>query len=261
MDSSATSHICNNRNLFTDFTPSSQHLVGIDANSLSVLGSGSISLMAPDGHSLTLNDVLFVPEFRKCLVSISWVVRNNRSLKLITGLDGIFDFDSGRRYTFPIGVSLYLLDYRPIPASTPAFSVFTSVPAIDNHALYGHAPPAILKKIGKDTGASVCSACMIGHSVKSYGSNSTSSTHAPLQLIHADVSEELWADAVLAAEFYVNRLPSSAIDFKVPYFRWYGNTPDYSLFHPSGFSFHALIPPEKWVSKFSSTAIPASSVG
>lgn len=71
MDSDATPHICNNRNLFTDFIPSSQHLVGIGANSLSVLGSGSISLMVPDGHSLTLNDVLFVPKCRKCLVSIS----------------------------------------------------------------------------------------------------------------------------------------------------------------------------------------------
>ena len=84
---------------------------------------------------------------------------------------------------------------------------------------------------------------------------------ARVLLATSGAGEELWADAVLAAEFYVNRLPSSAIDFKVPYFRWYGNTPDYSLFHPSGFSFHALIPPEKWVSKFSSTAIPASSVG
>ncbi|OWB87019.1 hypothetical protein B5S33_g5772 [[Candida] boidinii] len=84
---------------------------------------------------------------------------------------------------------------------------------------------------------------------------------ARILLAAAGAAEEFWADAVRTAEFFVNRLPSSAINFEVPFTRWYGYSPDYSLFHSFGCSCHALIPPEKRSSKFSSTAIPAIFVG
>ncbi|GMF02929.1 unnamed protein product [[Candida] boidinii] len=114
MDSGATSHNCNNRNLFSDFIPCSQNLVGVGSDPLAILGTGTINFINSTGHRLKLYDVLFVPDCRKCLVSIAQAVRSNPSLKFVTSVDGIFDGESGQRYASPISENLFRLDYRPV---------------------------------------------------------------------------------------------------------------------------------------------------
>ncbi|OWB69774.1 hypothetical protein B5S30_g5205 [[Candida] boidinii] len=57
MHSGAISHVCNNRNLFIDFS-CSQNLVGVGSDHLSILGTGTICFVGP-----------------KCLVSLAQAVR------------------------------------------------------------------------------------------------------------------------------------------------------------------------------------------
>ncbi|GME72415.1 unnamed protein product [[Candida] boidinii] len=136
MDSGATSHVCNNRNLFIDFSPCSQNLVGVGSDPLSILGTGTICFVGPNDHYLTLYNVLFVPDCRKCLVSLTQAVRSNPSLKFVTSVDGIFDGESGQRYASPIAENLFRFDYRPVAPHAASFSGFlrllllTSMPAM-----------------------------------------------------------------------------------------------------------------------------------
>ncbi|OWB66473.1 hypothetical protein B5S30_g1814 [[Candida] boidinii] len=170
---------------FTDFSLCSQNLVGVGSDPLSILGTGTICFFGPNNHYLTLNNVLFVPDCRKCLVSLA---RSNPSLKLVTSVDRIFDGESGQRYASPIAANLNRFDYRPVAPPAASFSGFSASPTVDEYTRHGHAPAAVLRKLGIPVSADVCTSCMIERSVKSFGSPPTSITHSPLQLFHADVS-------------------------------------------------------------------------
>ncbi|OUM54962.1 hypothetical protein BVG19_g4427 [[Candida] boidinii] len=171
MDSGATSHVCNNRNLFTDYSLCSQNLVGVGSDPLSILGTGTMCFFGPNNHYLTLNNVLFVPDCRKCLVSLA---RSNPSLKLVTSVDRIFDGESGQRNASPIAENLNRFDYRPVAPHAASFSGFSASPTVDEYTRHGHAPAAVMRKLGIHVSADVCTSCMIGCSVKSFGSPSTS---------------------------------------------------------------------------------------
>ena len=81
-------------------------------------------------------------------------------------------------------------------------------------------------------------------------------------LLHSSgLPSRFWSEAVKTAEFLVNRYPSSLLDGKSPFFRWYGYDPLYSVLHPFGVQCHVLIPPAKRTSVFSPVSSDAIFVG
>ena len=71
VDTGATRHICAEKRMFTTFEPVSNGkklFMGNSATS-AVEGKGKVILKMTSGKELTLNDVLFVPDIRKNLVS------------------------------------------------------------------------------------------------------------------------------------------------------------------------------------------------
>ncbi|KAF3650354.1 putative phosphoserine aminotransferase, chloroplastic-like [Capsicum annuum] len=78
MDSGATRHVCANKELFSSFAPAQAEEMLYMANSTTakVEGTGKICLKMISGKVLTLNNVLYVPELCRNLISISLLDKN-----------------------------------------------------------------------------------------------------------------------------------------------------------------------------------------
>ncbi|PHU16871.1 hypothetical protein BC332_12566 [Capsicum chinense] len=78
MDSSAARHVCANKELFSSFAPAQAEEMIYMANSATakVEGTGKICLKMTSGKVLTLNNVLYVPELRRNLISVSLLDKN-----------------------------------------------------------------------------------------------------------------------------------------------------------------------------------------
>ncbi|KAH9781528.1 hypothetical protein KPL71_008509 [Citrus sinensis] len=73
IDSGATKHICGNRNSFFEYTPvreGEEFIFLGDSRSTPVLGKGKVLLKLTSGKTLSLSNVLHVPEIRYNLISI-----------------------------------------------------------------------------------------------------------------------------------------------------------------------------------------------
>ena len=71
IDTGATRHVCSDKELFISFEPNlngEKLFMGNFANSV-IEGQGKVILKMTSGKELTLNNVLYVPEIRKNLVS------------------------------------------------------------------------------------------------------------------------------------------------------------------------------------------------
>ena len=73
VDSSATRHICANKDAFTSYTPvgDDEKVVYLgDSHTTQVLGKGKVMLKLTSGKTLALNNVLHVPNIKANLVSV-----------------------------------------------------------------------------------------------------------------------------------------------------------------------------------------------
>ena len=74
VDSGATRHICGDKNSFFEYTPENEGDEVIylgDSHSTPVLGKGKILFKLTFGKTLSLSNVLYVPEIRYNLISLS----------------------------------------------------------------------------------------------------------------------------------------------------------------------------------------------
>lgn len=123
-DTAATTHICNDKSLFTTFTTRSSSVGSCDnAASLSVLGVGSVDLTmrTRTGRRLhvTLSDVAYAPNSRCNLLSVH---------NLMTKINGTYQGDKDQMVLFdsngkeigfaPLQHRLYSLDICPSPDRT-----------------------------------------------------------------------------------------------------------------------------------------------
>ncbi|CAH9072258.1 unnamed protein product, partial [Cuscuta europaea] len=124
VDTGATRHICSNRELFTTFEPSNGEKVwmGNSAHS-AVQGVGKVVLKMTSGKELTLNQVLFVPEIRKNLISGSLLNKHGfrmvfESDKLVLSKSGMY---VGKGYTcdglFKLNVMTIINNNNKIPSA------------------------------------------------------------------------------------------------------------------------------------------------
>ena len=95
LDSGATVHVCNNREMFkifNDLKEPEEVLMGNDA-AAKVLGKGSVELNFTSGQKLTLVNVFYVPELRKNLVSASLLCK--KGFKVVLESDNVIVSKNG----------------------------------------------------------------------------------------------------------------------------------------------------------------------
>lgn len=75
--------------------------------------------------------------------------------------------------------------------------------------------------------------------------NRTLLEKAKAMLFYADLNDDLWSEAILAATFLTNRSPTSAIKKKTPYQSWFKSKPNLSRLKVFGSRAFVWIPKEK----------------
>ncbi|KAJ0520797.1 putative RNA-directed DNA polymerase [Helianthus annuus] len=80
VDSGATLHVCNNISMFKTYESTNFTIYMGNHATAQVKGKGNIDLVFISGHTLTLKDVLHVPEVRKNLVSASALTKHGFKL-------------------------------------------------------------------------------------------------------------------------------------------------------------------------------------
>jgi len=97
LDTGATRHFCANNDLMHDFedVPDGKHVFMGNAATAGVMCKGKVLLKFTSGKSLCLNNVLFVPSFRRNLVSstlldITGFESNQKAENIIILHNGVF---------------------------------------------------------------------------------------------------------------------------------------------------------------------------
>ena len=82
MDIGSTRHVCLDQNLFSSYHPmdNGEEIFMHDSSTSKVVGKGKIILKMTSGRELILNDLLYVPDIHKNLVSCSLLSKNGYKL-------------------------------------------------------------------------------------------------------------------------------------------------------------------------------------
>ena len=197
VDSGATHHVCHDHTAFIAIDTSVQHLVNLpNGSTLKVSGIGQIVLC----DALTLQNVLYIPEFRLNLLSVS-------SLTSDIGAEVLFDsgcfriqdpirgsmIGSGRRIA-----NLYVLDVGssrcPAQDSAPPFIHYV-VDASVWHQRFGHSSFERLELLrdvlgfskAKNKGLTHCDICQCAKQKKLSYTLHPKICSAPFELLHIDI--------------------------------------------------------------------------
>ena len=222
VDSGATSHMCNNRNMFVELSQlgSGEKVTLGDGSSLDVAGEGTVDMdmILRDGtrRGCALKKVLYVPELAYNLIS---VVRAGEAGKTVCFDELGCEFRNDRGDTIALGVrqgSLYYLKFAMKSQNS------ASVAQSENkerlwHRRFGHLNEQSMEKLVKkqlvsqldyDTSGDVgvCEACIGGKQCKSSFKPSKTVTSMPLELVHSDVCGKMGRKSMGGAEYFLTLL-------------------------------------------------------
>ncbi len=222
VDSGATSHMSNNRSLFTqvrDLDPAETVTLG-DGRDLEVKSVGTVVLemLLPDGSSrrCSLQRVLYVPKLAYNLVSVS---RATEAEKTVTFSRKGCEFLNSCGQTIAFATkqgSLYHLELcRKSQESVHAVQKENKERLW--HRRFGHLNKQSLQKLVKkelvnrldyDTSGRVgiCESCIGGKQSKVPFKTSTTKTSEPLELVHSDLCGKMGEKSVGGAEYFLTFL-------------------------------------------------------
>ena len=222
VDSGATSHMCNDRDLFTELYqlgPSEKVTLG-DGNSLDVAGEGTVymDMVLSDGgrRRCALKKVLYVPKLAYNLISVSRAAQSGKSVIFD---DSSCEFVNEAGETTAVGVRRGCLHYLCC-AVKPQERMY--VTRTDNrerlwHRRFGHLNEQSMRKLAREELVNhldystsgeigVCEACIGGKQCKSTFEQSKTVTLMPLELVHSDVCGKMGQKSLGGAEYFLTLL-------------------------------------------------------
>uniref|UniRef100_A0A2N9GAW9 Integrase catalytic domain-containing protein n=1 Tax=Fagus sylvatica TaxID=28930 RepID=A0A2N9GAW9_FAGSY len=212
-----------------------------------VEGKGKVVLKMSSGKELTLNDVLHVPDIRKNLVSGSLLSKNGFQLVfesdkfLLTKSGMLVGKGGGRKYfvTFIDDCTKYCYVYLLRSKDEALESFIHYKKEVENQL------NKKIKVLRSDRGGEYespfgefCSQHGIVHQTTAPYSpqqngvaerkNRTLKEMMNAMLISSGLPQNLWGEAILSANYILNKLPQKKLD-KTPYELWKGRTPSYQF--------------------------------
>ncbi|KAD3067345.1 hypothetical protein E3N88_35225 [Mikania micrantha] len=199
VDSGATRHYCNNKDLFAEFeeTNGTEPVYMGNQATAGVHGKGKVFLKLTSGKTLSLSDTLYVPSLRRNIVS--GVLLNKVGLKQVIEADKIIisknDNFVGKAY---LSGSLFVLN--TVCASVngcESGSAYIIESADVWHSRLGHVSLSSIKRL-KTTGhfkmtnmmkGFKCPVCVEAKLSKQPFKSITSRSTKPLELIHSDLAD------------------------------------------------------------------------
>ena len=222
IDSGATSHICSDRNLFTDLKKLNHPLDVVlgDGRALLAKHSGTVHLQVKSG-SLTrkckLHNVLFVPELAYCLLSISKATE--RGIEFKFNKRGCIVRDSNGRLITVASKSGNLYQVSVVEPKNAEVKQMEQCHVSKEelwHRRYGHLNNSSLKELAADDlvkefdyhhatkDSPLCEPCCKGKQHKNpFPQSSDRRAANPLDLIHSDVCGKMSSKSLSGAEYFV----------------------------------------------------------
>ncbi|UYV80136.1 K02A2.6-like [Cordylochernes scorpioides] len=211
LDSGATHHVCKNRQWFTSFQPTTCEPIQTASGNLQVEGAGNIRMkmyLYTGTQDVTLNDVLFVPQARINLLSVSQTEDKGKHIKICNHKARVFN------------------DNRHKDQVIEYFDIFRAIAERET----GHK----IKRLRTDNGLEYCNK-NFKQKLESLGiKHELTNSYSPQQngvserlnrslldmarasMHNADLPQKFWAESVNCAAYIKNRSLCSALDNKVP---------------------------------------------
>lgn len=222
VDSGATCHMCNDRELFAELRDLERPLevtLG-DGHELEATGSGTVEMemKLPTGRTkrCKLRDVLYVPKLSYNLLSVSKATDAGKTVKFSEAGCQIVDVKQELVAVATKEGSLYCLDCRMNPQQANAAEVRSEETREDVwHRRYGHLGVRNLQKLAKgklvdgfDYDASkeinFCEACAEGkHHRCQFPTSGGRRSEELLGLVHSDVCGKMSAQSLGGAEYFL----------------------------------------------------------
>lgn len=217
VDSGATSHMCNNENLFVEMRQLNirQEVVLGDGHSLEATAEGTVKLetLLPNGNTqkCTLKNVLLVPKLSYSLLSVSKMVEAGKTTKFDkSGCEILNEEKKVIAFATRAG-NLYHLEYcrkheKVNTAETEKEQLW--------HRRYGHIGEQTLKKLatGKlvkqfnydvSKSTSFCESCIGGKQHRTPFDSSKRQTSELLELVHSDVCGKVSEKSIGEAQYFL----------------------------------------------------------
>ncbi|UYV81752.1 hypothetical protein LAZ67_20002198 [Cordylochernes scorpioides] len=268
LDNGATHHVCKNRQWFTSFQPTTCEPIQTASGNLQIEGVGNIRMkmyLDTGTQDVTLNDVLFVPQARRNLLSVSQtedkgkhikicnhkarVFNENRVICVARNLNGLYIV----RDDFSRRVTVYFLKHKD--QVIEYFDIFRARAERET----GHK----IKRLRTDNGLEYCNK-NFKQKLESLGiKHELTNSYSPQQngvserlnrslldmarasMHNADLPQKFWAESVNCAAYIQNRSLCSALDNKVPEEIWLSRKVSVRHFKIFGALAYAHIPKQK----------------
>ena len=217
VDSGATCHMCQDKELFTDFTALEKPIQVVlgDGRKLEAIGRGTVvirvMMQTKKRRTLSLHETLLVPGLTYNLLSVSKATEHGKVTVFNESGCEIQD-DSGNVVAFAQRVgSLYRLQR----CEEGAFTVNGDPEAILWHQRYGHLSESNMNKLSRegmvnDLGFKVnssigfCETCVQGKQTRnSFKERAGISSKNLLELVHSDVCGKMGAASLSGCEYVV----------------------------------------------------------
>ena len=220
LDSGATCHICNSKELFADFQVLSkpQKVTLGDEHSLEAVGMGHVEvrLKLPHGESRIgqLSDVLYVPSLAFNLLSVSKITEAGKSVKFSKTEGAIFN-NEGEKVAVASKIgNLYYLNCESLQGQHINSATHQSMENLW-HRRFGHLSQRSLMTLKKDglvrgfdydTSQVIdfCESCIGGKIHRNpFPKSGRERAREPLELVHSDVCGKISSPSLSQAEYFV----------------------------------------------------------
>ncbi|KAK4327573.1 hypothetical protein Pmani_001980 [Petrolisthes manimaculis] len=229
VDSGATCHMCNNKELFVQYNDKDSVSVSLgDGHSLEALGSGKIILkmLLPDNkiQKCILSDVLYVPKLSFNLLSVSKSAKlgkvtkfSGNECKIFCEKDNLIAFAEKKGNLYHLKCTMYV--HKANAACKLDENIW--------HRRYGHLGIDNLKILVRDDlldglnfdvnkELEFCEACVKEQNGVSERMNRTLVEQIRAMLIDSGLPHRFWAEALSTACYLKNRSPARALNGKTP---------------------------------------------
>ena len=220
IDTGATRHVCSDRNMFTSFDPidSGEKLFMGNSATSDIRGQGKVILKMTSEKSLTLNNVQYVPEIRKNLVSGSLLNKHGfmmvfESDKVILSKSGMF---VGKRY---VCNGLFKLNVMTVKPKTTNKESTSSAYLLESSSLWhgrlGHVNYGSLRRLINlshiptfQIDNNKCETCVEAKMTKSSFQTIERNTE-PLDMIHSDICDLKFAPTRGGHKYFITFVDDS----------------------------------------------------
>lgn len=223
VDSGATSHICQDKNLFVNYRPESahSHVLLSDNTKLKILGEGDIYLRLQNNEVLQLSNVLHVPDIIKNLISVRQLVCEKQySVRFENGICNIYRAGHLLAET-DVENDLYVLrvneeQLRPEAYLTKTITINSDRIAELWHQRLGHPSKDKMVHImqsdlyqekftGRPLKELMCEPCVLAkHHKFGFPKASSSRATVALQLVHSDICGPVSSPSLGGGRYFIN---------------------------------------------------------